>query len=351
MTAYPRAAASALAVCLLVVTPFGAAGQEPDDEPLFGDLVERIKSPTFSIGALFQLVGDFQADRDFDGENGFSVANMRISFYGELDEGVGYFFQSNFGSVLDARLSWSPTSALTLDGGLFKTPFSAEFLTPASTLDFVDRSQGVRILAPGREVGLQARGRIGSSEVGWRAGIFNGNGGDLSGNEDGGFLYGGRLTFPVPEFGEVEAGDALVLGASFAGSSDEPTVRAGPPGVFQFDGVDILVGGDLRMTRGRLLISAEFLSGDMDDVPVVADPSPWGFHATVGFMATDRSQVLARWDQFEADLPGIEDGRLLLLGYNLWPTAVTELQVNLVVPVGDDPRDDPRLLVNTQLAF
>ena len=334
--------------------PLPLAAQE-GEEPLLEELRGMVKSEAFSVGALFQFVGDFQADRSFPGQNGFSVANMRFRISGSLDRGFGYLFQTSFGSILDARMSWHVARGLTLDGGRFKTPFSAEFLTPASSIDFVNRSQAVSVLAPGRQVGVQARGDLGSeggSSFGYALGVFNGNQGDVTGNDDDRFLYAGRVTWRIPMESPGGAGGALELGASASASGDATEVGVAEGGSFSFSGVDALFGGDVRLTRGPWLLSAELLVGDTDEAPVRPSPRPWGYHGTVGFMVTDNSQMLVRWDSFDADIPDLadDDPRLLVLGYNLWPTLATELQVNAVIPV-DGPGDDPQLLVNAQVAF
>ena len=70
---------------------------------------------------------------------------------------------------------------------MFKAPFSKEFLIGADAIDFVNRSRVVAVLAPGRQIGLQARGRLNPGiPVDYNLGIFNGNGygGNSNDNND-----------------------------------------------------------------------------------------------------------------------------------------------------------------------
>jgi len=120
--------------------PVSGSGQEPEDEPLLAELTRTLKSRPLSVTVLIQAGLDVQPDRTLPGENGFRVPNLRF--------------------------------------GLFKSPFSHEFLTSAASLDFVRRSQVVSALAPARRIGAQLRGALGGGLIAYRLGVFNGNGFD-----------------------------------------------------------------------------------------------------------------------------------------------------------------------------
>ena len=77
---------------------------------------------------------------------------------------------------------------------------------------------------------------------------------------------------------------------------------------------------------------------------------PYGYHATTGYRLGPRSQVLLRLDSFFAD--GLrENSHLIIAGYNLWPTQVTELQINYIVPASGAGFKNHQLLVNAQLGL
>jgi hypothetical protein len=251
-------------------------------------------------------------------------------------------------ALLDGRLTFRATHWFLVDAGQFKAPFSQEFLTAASDIDFVNRSQVVTVLAPGRQIGLQARGQAEERRWGYGIGVFNGNGIGTNGNDSGGVMgaarIGGRLGGDDRPFSfglSVAASDdkAANLGATIGG---EPLIR-------DFEGTRLLAGADARWTPSEYLVAAELIYGDID--PAMGDAlDVWGYHVTVGRAIGSRSQVLARFDQFGTDTLNL-DSDLILLGYNLWPSSATEVQANVVFPTIDFEIDHVQLLMNFQVSF
>ncbi len=333
-----RSGALAALLILLVMTATPRSGSAQSDEPLWDELHSLIKSEPFSVGALFQFVGDFQSNRSFPGEDGFSVANFRLSIGGRLDGGFDYFLQSNFGDLLDARIGFQLSESATIDVGRFKAPYSREFLTAAAGIDFVNRSQSVTALGPGRALGLAVRGRpLPSWSYG--IGVFNA-GGNVAGNAAGRFRAVGRVAWNR-ELGEGAAVEVAVNGAY--NGDRTPIELDADPALANLKG---LFGVDTRVTIDEWLVAAEL---DLGIDPLVGGSSPWGGFLTVGRMVSDKSQLLARLDHFDTGL--LDDRRMLLVfGWNLWPTNATELQVNVIAPV-DGFSGEPQLLTNLQIAF
>ena len=350
VTPSKHALAVALASLALAVMPAAAVAQAPDaDEPLLEELRSQFQRESLSIGMLFQLVADFQPDRSFAGDNGFSLGNARIRVYGELDGGFGYLVQANLidaPAVLDAAGHYRVTDGLVLRGGLFKAPFSGEFLTSAAAIDFVNRSQVVRALAPGRELGFQVGGDLLDGILSYGLGLFNGNSFDGNDNDSDEFLWVGRVTVAPEALRGPEEGDRLEIGIN-AGLSDDESAAIGDL-VTAFDGERTLFGADARFTRGPLLLSGELIAARLEpDVGAAADAL--GFHLTAGYKPTPRTQLLFRWDSFSPDDVRRDLDRLIL-GLNIWPTGATELQVNYVIPTQDSV-DNHQLLVNAQVGF
>lgn len=300
------------------------------EEPLLASLQRAFKQEALSIGVVIQTVGDYQFDPDYSpGNPGFSLAAARLQVKGDLDGGFGYFFQTEFVSanpLLDARVSYTYNPMFTIDAGLFKAPFSAEFLIPAPGIDFVNRSRVVAALAPNRQVGVALRGTL-AEQVTYSLGMFNGNGRSLGGNNDDTFLYVGRLATQVLE--------GLEVGAN----------------VGYHDTIDrFLLGGDFRFSTEVLLLSGEVIYANTD--PVIAPRyRSAGFHGTVGYMLVpNRHQLLARIDFFHPDLD-INTDDFLVFGYNFWPTTAFEFQVNYLFPIDRFELDKSQILLNFQVAF
>ena len=342
-----RGAVLATVISLVAISPCGA--QEPADEPLLDELQRYFKRKPLSVGALFQTVLDVQPDRSLPGGNGFSIANMRVSIYGELDQGFGYFFQTNFASspaILDAKLYYRFMPQLRLDAGLFKAPFSRELLTGAGSIDFVNRSQVVTALAPGRQIGAQLGGELGDGTLAYGVGAFNGNAFDGNGNDNDEFLYAARISLTPRTFKEP-SGDQLELALNVAYSEDD-NVDLGGGFVSGFDGQRALLGVDFRWTRGLWLAAGELIAARLEPSAGPAE-DPWGFHLTAGFKLTPNSQLLLRWDSLSPDGVG-EDRDFIIAGYNFWPTGATEVQINYAIPT-QESLDNHQLLVNAQVAY
>ena len=150
---------------ILLAHPYANAAEEP----LLQSLQQRVKTEALELGMIFQVIGDFHSESRYAGQAGFSVANARVFIKGTLDRRFSYLLQTNFvksPAILDGRIGYELRPALILDAGQFKTPFSREFLVAASDIDFVNRSQVVTILAPGRQIGMQVRGDLGKTAGG-----------------------------------------------------------------------------------------------------------------------------------------------------------------------------------------
>lgn len=332
--------------CLLLALPVflaarQAAAQTPTDEPRLADLASRFQTDALRVGMLIQVHADYQPERSEPGTNGFSINNLRLSISGALDGGFSYALQANFvtsPALVDARIGYEASPLFHVDAGRFKAAFSREALTSARSLDFVQRSRGVRALAPGRQIGVQVSGG-GASGVRYAVGIFSG---PRSDNASGLVLGVARLTLHAAG---ADAADAVDAGVS---------IGAGRDGVI--DGRDdvviptddrVIAGVHARYTHGPFLVSAELVAARLgfEDSPTT---EPWGYHATAGYRPSRRTQLLARWDRY-ADAPAAATDRILV-GFNARPTTPTELQVNWVIPV-EGSLDTNRLVVNFQIGF
>lgn len=343
-----RIACRTVGLLLLCATP---ASAQQSDEPIYQQLVDMFKRDYLSIGVLLQTVADWQIDRTFPGNNGFSVANFRLSLSGELDQRFGYFLQTNFAaspSILDARMYYRFTPQVAVDVGQFKSPFSYEFLTSAASIDFVNRSQVATALAPGRQIGIQLRTSNAARTFGFNVGAFNGNGTRPNGNDSDNLLYAARL------YGarDIERSNGthtrIDVGVNAAFSEDDLSTF-GSGFVTNFSGDRAVLGADARVGHGPYLVSAEVIYASLEPT-VGPERDPWGLHTTFGYMFTDKVQGLVRWDGFDPD-DGIGRRDWIVFGLNVWPTIVTEFQVNYIVDTDNAAPDHHQLLVNFQFGF
>jgi len=177
----------------------------------------------------------FQGDLDhttasLDGDDGdgsnVDVARRRIGVDGEIVNIIDYQVESELG---DDRNPWRDVYAnykqygfAQVQAGHFKLPFSLDENTSATNLDFVYRSRVAALLAPGRDWGVMAHGRL--LRRGWlryELGVFREDGDNArtfnTVRVHGGQTVAGRAL--VQPFRETKAfASDLAFGASFTTS-------------------------------------------------------------------------------------------------------------------------------------
>ena len=334
---------SLLFILLFFVSSLAFAQQEEGD---LQKLREAVKNDYFSVGMLIQNVVDYQPER-LAGNNGFRISNARFQVYGELDNKFGYQLQANMiksPAILDANIYYNLNDRTALKAGLFKTPFSAEYLTGAATIDFVNRSTVVNQLAPNRQTGLQLAGSFADGSVEYKAGVFNGDRLGFSQNSDNTFLYVGRLQAnlgnPEQSNGSVQVG----LNASYEDKQD----AFGSNIQSSFEGTQTLLGSDFRYTNSGFLMSGEFIYSWLES-DTGFEFNPNGYYVTAGYYVTPKTQLLVRWDDFQGDNLA-SDASSVIAGINIFPSAYSEIQLNYSIPT-DQAIDYSQLLLNLQLNF
>ena len=157
-----------------------------------------------------RLAGYLQARESYESNIGLtsSINRARITAYGALPHGIGWRIQGEFrtGSVgtgkatvalQDAYVRWGQGS-FAVQLGQFKTPFTREFVTSLTEVETADRSTVVDSLAPKRDIGVMAEYTIGGRSS-LSAGVFNGEGQNVTANRDSTLLGVARLTLrPLP---------------------------------------------------------------------------------------------------------------------------------------------------------
>jgi hypothetical protein len=103
----------------------------------------------------------------------------------------------------------------------------------------------------------------------------------------------------------------------------------------------------VRLTVSDWFAAAEAI-GSRFDPRGSSRVEPFGYHVTTGLMVRPSTQLLARWDSIRFD--GVaDDSDVLVLGANHWPSAPTEVQLNVGFPT-TGPRNI-EVLANVQVAF
>jgi hypothetical protein len=315
------------------------------DEGLYSELKNTFQKKYLSLGVLFQTVGDFQIERNLSGHNGFIIKNMRVKIYGELDEGIGYNLQTEFvrsPAVLDAKTYYKFSPAAIVDVGLYKAPFSYEYLTSSNQTDFIYRSQVVNELNVNRQIGIQLRGSLAGNSFKYAAGVFNGNRFSASGNDNNDLLSAARVSYSTDL--SVNKSSKIEAGVSAAVSNDKSVSIMG----INFTGKRYLFGGDFRLTLNKFLLSGEAIYGKLKH-PDNIEQKPLGYHVTIGYSANPKLQFLLRLDSFKPDT-NFKRLDKILVGINIFPTMISQFQINYIMPEKENIKHH-QLLVKAQVGF
>ena len=235
------------------------------------------KGTRIDFRARFQ--GDLResdALRDAVEENsGLDIAKRRVGVAGEIRNAVDFQVEAELGNDepwRDVYANYKQHAAIQVQGGHFKLPFSLDENTSATNLDFVYRSRAASQLAPGRDLGIMAHGRVLDRALAYEVGVFTHDGRNAR-TADSDRVYGGRtlatrVTFE-PFRAEKDWRSDLQIGAAFTTSPlDEGfsdlrgrtsfDARFYRPGVW-IAGNRRRVGAELRWRPGPFSIKSEYI--------------------------------------------------------------------------------------------
>src|SRR5438132_3609622 len=137
--------------------------------------------------ARVNLTGDFAEQFDFKVE-------------GDFGQGDGLNSNRTAFSATDIFVNWHQFPEAQVKVGQWKAPFGLEQLTPDYALYTIERSLPTGAITPDRQIGAQLWGKPFAGVwpeqkdlLTYYAGIFNGNGRNVSVNDNNNFMYVGRL--------------------------------------------------------------------------------------------------------------------------------------------------------------
>lgn len=336
-----------LAVILAAALPGGLRSQEAPGGDTLPPPTGRLTLPagvTLGIGTQIQFDAVAIQDPQEGETSGFRVENARIRFFGTLPRNLSWRLTTEFGALLDVRLSQTLPWGFALDAGVFKPPLTREYIDSRRTLDFVSRSRVVRTLVWSRDVGLVLRWAGAPLSV--EASVVNGDGG-VRGEGERGLM--GVLRMDLLR--EGEGADSLRVGASFAGNGD-PEAVTGEGLDRRYRAVERLASADVRWVRGPLLFSAEWTHGW---TRTLEGEDPRGGHFTVGARPAENTEIHLRLDALHPGGVGNRQSRELVAGVSHRPTAELRFMANLFVPLDDGdlqvPDEGLRFVLRSQLYF
>lgn len=286
-----RPAIAGLVLTLLVQAPL--AGQYPPTTPSQAQAPSPVK-----------LSGYIQAREVYQSNIGLtaSINRARLSASGGIVQGVTWRVQGEFrtGSVgtgrasvslQDAYVRYNP-GAWAVQAGQFKTPFTREFIASLADIETADRATAVDSLAPKRDIGLMAEYTY--RRIGVWAGVFNGEGQNVTANTDSTMLGVARLAVRVlPQ---------LALGVNGA----------------RYFGDSTRYGVDAAYEDDRFALKGEYLGQARDEG---AGPDNWGWYGLGAVYVIPAVQAVAKYEEFAR--PAVTTtvkNRSWTAGFNVYPS-------------------------------
>ena len=267
-----------------------------------------------------------------------TINRARLAAAGSALEGVTWRIQGEFRtgsartgnpsvSLQDAYVRWTRNS-LGVQLGQFKTQFTREFITSLTEVETADRAMVIDSLAPKRDIGLMADYALGG-RLTVSAGVFNGEGQNITANSDSSLLGVARITYrPIPY---------LVLGLNAARYFADST----------------RYGVDANLEAPWIILRAEYI-GQNRDVLDVEDDSGW--YALAASPLRPWLQPVVKYEWFER--PGISPtgsskNRAWTAGVNLFPWGrATRFTLEYVArKVGDPGARKSFALAQAQVVF
>src|SRR5438067_8453803 len=165
--------------------------------------------------ARIKLTGDFAEQFDFKVEGAFETSD-------------GLNSNRTAFEATEIFVNWHQFAEANVKVGQWKAPFGLEQITPDPSLIIIERSLPTGAITPERQVGVQLWGKpftniwpAQKDLLTYYAGIFNGNGRNVSVNDNNNFMYVGRLEL-LPWKGKMFGQDSsLKLGADVLNSRDD----------------------------------------------------------------------------------------------------------------------------------
>ena len=245
--------AVALAFCTFVAPAFAQQTQKPDPPPVefrWGAHPSLRFKDTVRIDFRGRFQGDVRrSDAPFEDEDEtLDVARRRIGIDGEIRNLLAFQVERELASDVpwrDVYVDYRQFTALRVQAGKFKLPFSLDENTSATDLDFVYRSLAATQLAPGRDRGVMVHGRARARAIGYEVGIFRHDGDNARPRDDlhtlGARTFAARFT--TEPFAASKTRLSTLRAAVAMTSADVP------------EGVSAI--------RGRTPLREEFFDGEM----------------------------------------------------------------------------------------
>lgn len=282
----------------------------------------------------------------------FRLRRARINLTGEFAENFDFKVEGDFEqsdginsnrtdfSATDIFVNWHQFPEAQIKVGQWKAPYGLEQLTPDTTLLLIERSLPTGAITPDRQIGVQLWGKpfatVWPEEkdlLTYYAGIFNGNGRNVTVNDNNNFMYVGRLESTLFKTKVWGQDSSLRLGADVLNSRDDKGTNIsqtlnllvnsdGSLSPFVLPGADERTawGVDASLKLGPFDLVGEYLQEYVNGrtvngvAPGFADFTTNGYYITAGYYLIPKTlQAVTRWEYLNPGQKG-NDGIYSITG-------------------------------------
>src|SRR5436309_5679986 len=287
----------------------------------------------------------------------FRLRRARINLTGDYAEQFDFKIECDVGQsdgtsgnrtafcATDIWLNWHQFPAAQVKIGQYKAPFGLEQLTPDTQLLTIERTLPTGAITPDRQIGAELWGKPFTSIwpeqkdlLAYYAGIFNGNGKNITVNDNNNFMFAGRLElqpFTGKVFGQPSF---LKLGGDVLNSRDDAGTNISPSGnlLVNSDGSlssFTLPSADERtawsvdawLNIGPFDLIGEYLEEYVDGRTVAGVPPGFTNFTTSGFQITaayflipKKLQLAVRWEDLNPGQMGNDGIHSITGGLNYY---------------------------------
>lgn len=250
--------------------------------------------------------GYLQARETYQNDVGLtgSINRARLILSGKARQGLTWRVSAEFrtGTVGTGRASVALGDAFVryapgswaVQAGQFKTPFARQYVTQLPDVETADRAAVVDALAPKRDIGVMGE-YVYQKILTLTAGLFNGEGQNVTANTDSTVLGVGRLVIrPIPE---------IALGADVA----------------RYFGDSTRYGAEASYEGSALTLRGEYLAQTRDGSGLQRDRGWYGMGA---FFITRSVQAVGQYEYFDRPgIPAAPKNRAWTMGAHWFPMA------------------------------
>jgi phosphate-selective porin OprO and OprP len=253
--------------------------------------------------------------------------------------------------MTDAYITWTQYDLANIRVGQFKSPFGFEQLYQDPRLYTVERSLVNDRLTLGRQIGAQLSGGITTDRFNYAIGAFNGNGINITTNDNNQLMYVARAGV-TPVLTTVSTNVLRVTTGVNAYSSEDANVSLGPEFGLQnnlFTGRRRGAGIDAQALIGPVELWGEYLKTSFEPTSrAFKEFKSDGWYAQAMWLTFDSHvQLVGRYDNFTAVEDRVAGKHTLTLGANyLFRGDDLKFQINWL-----RTQHDNRILARLQTIF